>query len=67
MLVCIFWDIFIARRNEKQSKVAALYIEMQQMKAREQHQLQQMHYCNRDISNSSKEKRCNSVFSLSKV
>jgi hypothetical protein len=36
----VFWDIFIARTNEKHLKVAALYIEMQQMKAMEQHQLQ---------------------------
>ncbi|MQL71672.1 hypothetical protein Taro_003997 [Colocasia esculenta] len=38
----VFWDIFIARTNEKHSEVAASYIEAQQMKAREQHQQQQM-------------------------
>ncbi|XP_058094747.1 transcriptional corepressor LEUNIG_HOMOLOG-like isoform X2 [Magnolia sinica] len=38
----VFWDIFIARTNEKHSEVAAAYIEAQQIKAREQqqHQLQ---------------------------
>lgn len=35
----VFWDIFIARTNEKHSEVAAAYIEAQQLKARE-HQLQ---------------------------
>ncbi|XP_020112920.1 transcriptional corepressor LEUNIG_HOMOLOG isoform X2 [Ananas comosus] len=34
----VFWDIFIARTNEKHSEVAAAYIETQQMKAREQQQ-----------------------------
>uniref|UniRef100_A0A1D1XR09 Transcriptional corepressor LEUNIG n=2 Tax=Anthurium amnicola TaxID=1678845 RepID=A0A1D1XR09_9ARAE len=34
----VFWDIFIARTNEKHSEVAAAYIEAQQMKAREHHQ-----------------------------
>ncbi|KAL8537084.1 hypothetical protein ACS0TY_012316 [Phlomoides rotata] len=37
----VFWDIFIARTNEKHSEVAASYIETQFMKAREQHQQQQ--------------------------
>ncbi|MCL7049498.1 hypothetical protein MKW94_016769 [Papaver nudicaule] len=37
----VFWDIFIARTNEKHSEVAAAYIETQQIKARE-HQ-QQLH------------------------
>ncbi|GAB4841330.1 hypothetical protein Ancab_022056 [Ancistrocladus abbreviatus] len=36
----VFWDIFIARTNEKHSEAAASYIETQQMKAREQQQLQ---------------------------
>ncbi|PKA53387.1 Transcriptional corepressor LEUNIG [Apostasia shenzhenica] len=36
----VFWDIFIARTNEKHSEVAAAYIETQQLKAREQQQLQ---------------------------
>ncbi|CAN8229685.1 unnamed protein product [Cochlearia groenlandica] len=36
----VFWDIFIARTNEKHSEVAASYIETQMIKAREQ-QLQQ--------------------------
>eukprot|EP01018_Ginkgo_biloba_P009921 Gb_06853 [translate_table: standard] len=38
----VFWDIFIARTNEKHSEVAASYIETQQMKAREQQQHFQM-------------------------
>ncbi|KAI3506911.1 hypothetical protein L1887_21548 [Cichorium endivia] len=37
----VFWDIFIARTNEKHSETAAAYIETQQMKAKE-HQ-QQLH------------------------
>ncbi|KAK8936249.1 Transcriptional corepressor LEUNIG [Platanthera zijinensis] len=37
----VFWDIFIARTNEKHSDVAASYIETQLMKAREQQQQQQ--------------------------
>ncbi|KAL6501931.1 hypothetical protein OROGR_027064 [Orobanche gracilis] len=37
----VFWDIFIARTNEKHSEVAASYIETQLMKAREQHHHQQ--------------------------
>ncbi|KAG0562630.1 hypothetical protein KC19_9G161000 [Ceratodon purpureus] len=37
----VFWDIFIARTNEKHSEVAASYIETQQLKAREQQQNQQ--------------------------
>ncbi|KHG14548.1 Transcriptional corepressor LEUNIG -like protein [Gossypium arboreum] len=36
----VFWDIFIARTNEKHSEAAAAYIESQQLKAREQQQLQ---------------------------
>ncbi|PON60795.1 WD repeat containing protein [Trema orientale] len=36
----VFWDIFIARTNEKHSEPAAAYIETQQIKAREQQQLQ---------------------------
>ncbi|XP_010245979.1 PREDICTED: transcriptional corepressor LEUNIG_HOMOLOG-like isoform X2 [Nelumbo nucifera] len=38
----VFWDIFIARTNEKHSEVAAAYIEAQQMKAREHQQQLQM-------------------------
>ncbi|KAM0866812.1 hypothetical protein ACQ4PT_042391 [Festuca glaucescens] len=38
----VFWDIFIARTNEKHSDVAASYIETQLMKAREQQQQQQL-------------------------
>lgn len=37
----VFWDIFIARTNEKHSEVAASYIETQLVKAREQQQPQQ--------------------------
>ncbi|XP_075506104.1 transcriptional corepressor LEUNIG-like isoform X1 [Primulina tabacum] len=37
----VFWDIFIARTNEKHSDVAASYIESQLMKAREQQQQSQ--------------------------
>ncbi|RAL52948.1 hypothetical protein DM860_007716 [Cuscuta australis] len=37
----VFWDIFIARTNDKHSDVAASYIETQLMKAREQQQQQQ--------------------------
>jgi WD40 repeat protein len=37
----VFWDIFIARTNEKHSEVAASYIETQLIKAREQQQPQQ--------------------------
>ncbi|KAF5741260.1 transcriptional corepressor LEUNIG-like [Tripterygium wilfordii] len=36
----VFWDIFIARTNEKHSEAAAAYLETQQLKAREQQQLQ---------------------------
>ncbi|KAK9726529.1 hypothetical protein RND81_05G221600 [Saponaria officinalis] len=36
----VFWDIFIARTNGKHSEAAASYIETQQMKTREQQQLQ---------------------------
>ncbi|PRQ25556.1 putative transcription factor WD40-like family [Rosa chinensis] len=36
----VFWDIFIARTNEKHSEAAASYIEAQQIKTREQQQLQ---------------------------
>ncbi|XP_042517300.1 transcriptional corepressor LEUNIG_HOMOLOG-like isoform X4 [Macadamia integrifolia] len=39
----VFWDIFIARTNEKHSEVAAAYIEAQQIKAREHQQQVQMH------------------------
>ncbi|XP_076960895.1 transcriptional corepressor LEUNIG_HOMOLOG-like [Bidens hawaiensis] len=42
----VFWDIFIARTNEKHSEAAASYIGAQQMKAKEnqqQMQMQQMH------------------------
>ncbi|KAI3449886.1 hypothetical protein Pfo_006551 [Paulownia fortunei] len=38
----VFWDIFIARTNEKHSEAAAAYIETQQIKAREQQQQLQM-------------------------
>ncbi|CAN6834333.1 unnamed protein product [Brassica oleracea] len=39
----VFWDIFIARTNEKHSEAAAAYIETQQGKAKEQQiQMQQM-------------------------
>lgn len=38
----VFWDIFIARTNEKHSEVAAAYIETQQIKSREHHQQIQM-------------------------
>ncbi|KAL5990416.1 hypothetical protein ACLOJK_011316 [Asimina triloba] len=38
----VFWDIFIARTNEKHSEVAAAYIEAQQIKAREHQQQLQM-------------------------
>ncbi|KAL8146820.1 transcriptional corepressor LEUNIG_HOMOLOG [Apium graveolens] len=37
----VFWDIFIARTNEKHSEAAASYIETQQSKVRE-HQQQQL-------------------------
>ncbi|WOL05759.1 transcriptional corepressor [Canna indica] len=36
----VFWDIFIARTNEKHSQVAAAYIETQRAKAKEEHQRQ---------------------------
>ncbi|KAM1046797.1 hypothetical protein EV1_025997 [Malus domestica] len=36
----VFWDIFIARTNEKHSEAAASYIETQVIKAREQQQQQ---------------------------
>lgn len=35
-----FWDIFIARKNDKHSQVASSYIETQLIKAREQQQMQ---------------------------
>ncbi|KAJ1404228.1 WD40 repeat [Sesbania bispinosa] len=35
----VFWDIFIARTNEKHSENAAAYLEAQQIKAKEQQQL----------------------------
>ncbi|XP_023526692.1 transcriptional corepressor LEUNIG_HOMOLOG-like isoform X3 [Cucurbita pepo subsp. pepo] len=39
----VFWDIFIARTNEKHSEAAAAYIEAQQMKQKEQQlQMQQL-------------------------
>ncbi|XP_020275817.1 transcriptional corepressor LEUNIG_HOMOLOG isoform X2 [Asparagus officinalis] len=38
----VFWDIFIARTNEKHSEVAAAYIEAQQAKVREHQQQLQM-------------------------
>ncbi|KAF9610955.1 hypothetical protein IFM89_025988 [Coptis chinensis] len=38
----VFWDIFIARTNEKHSENAAAYIETQQIKSREHHQQLQM-------------------------
>ncbi|KAG9446894.1 hypothetical protein H6P81_013022 [Aristolochia fimbriata] len=38
----VFWDIFIARTNDKHSEVAAAYIEAQQAKAREHQQQLQM-------------------------
>ncbi|KAK4408217.1 Transcriptional corepressor LEUNIG [Sesamum angolense] len=38
----VFWDIFIARTNEKHSEAAAAYIETQQIKVREQQQQLQM-------------------------
>ncbi|KAL9242401.1 hypothetical protein vseg_016398 [Gypsophila vaccaria] len=37
----VFWDIFIARTNDKHSDAAASYLETQVTKAREQQQLQQ--------------------------
>ncbi|KAK4790384.1 hypothetical protein SAY86_017688 [Trapa natans] len=37
----VFWDIFIARANEKHSESASAYIEAQHGKAREQQQQQQ--------------------------
>ncbi|GMY26832.1 transcriptional corepressor LEUNIG_HOMOLOG isoform X2 [Fagus crenata] len=36
----VFWDIFIARTNEKHSEAAAAYIEAQQGKTKEQQQMQ---------------------------
>ncbi|XVE72775.1 hypothetical protein DITRI_Ditri11bG0065700 [Diplodiscus trichospermus] len=36
----VFWDIFVARTNNKHSEAASPYIEAQQIKAREQQQLQ---------------------------
>lgn len=39
----VFWDIFIARTNDKHSEAAAMYIEAQQIKAKEQQmQMQQL-------------------------
>ncbi|KAK7279000.1 hypothetical protein RJT34_24041 [Clitoria ternatea] len=39
----VFWDIFIARTNEKHSETAAAYLEAQQIKAKEQQlQMQQL-------------------------
>ncbi|GLU09803.1 hypothetical protein SLE2022_266430 [Rubroshorea leprosula] len=40
----VFWDIFIARTNEKHSEAAASYIETQMMKARELQQNQQQQH-----------------------
>ncbi|KAH9762009.1 transcriptional corepressor LEUNIG [Citrus sinensis] len=40
----VFWDIFIARTNEKHSESAASYIESQVIKAREQQQQQQQQH-----------------------
>ncbi|XP_048333621.1 transcriptional corepressor LEUNIG_HOMOLOG isoform X1 [Ziziphus jujuba] len=40
----VFWDIFIARTNDKHSEAAAAYIEAQQIKAKEQHQLQMQQF-----------------------
>ncbi|XP_022892870.1 transcriptional corepressor LEUNIG isoform X1 [Olea europaea var. sylvestris] len=40
----VFWDIFIARTNEKHSDVAASYIETQLAKSREQQQHQQQQH-----------------------
>ncbi|KAJ0970436.1 hypothetical protein J5N97_023313 [Dioscorea zingiberensis] len=39
----VFWDIFIARTNEKHSEVAAAYIEAQQLKAKELQMQQLLH------------------------
>ncbi|XP_020259884.1 transcriptional corepressor LEUNIG_HOMOLOG-like isoform X2 [Asparagus officinalis] len=39
----VFWDIFIARTNEKHSDVAATYIEMQQQKAAKDHSKMQQY------------------------
>ncbi|XP_017415070.1 transcriptional corepressor LEUNIG_HOMOLOG isoform X3 [Vigna angularis] len=39
----VFWDIFIARTNEKHSETAAAYLEAQQNKVKEQQQLQIQH------------------------
>uniref|UniRef100_A0A2P2MFS8 Transcriptional corepressor LEUNIG_HOMOLOG isoform X2 n=1 Tax=Rhizophora mucronata TaxID=61149 RepID=A0A2P2MFS8_RHIMU len=38
----VFWDIFIARTNEKHSEAAATYLEAQQVKAKEQQKMQQL-------------------------
>ncbi|CAA6660818.1 unnamed protein product [Spirodela intermedia] len=40
----VFWDIFIARTNEKQSDVAASYIQTQLIKVQDQQQQQQHHH-----------------------
>ncbi|XP_011020662.1 PREDICTED: transcriptional corepressor LEUNIG-like [Populus euphratica] len=40
----VFWDIFIARTNEKHSETAAAYLEAQQSKTKEQQQLQMQHF-----------------------
>ncbi|XP_027366626.1 transcriptional corepressor LEUNIG_HOMOLOG isoform X4 [Abrus precatorius] len=40
----VFWDIFIARTNEKHSETAAAYLEAQQIKAKEQQQLQMQQF-----------------------
>lgn len=40
----VFWDIFIARTNEKHSDVAASYLQTQQIKAEEHRHLQQQQH-----------------------
>ncbi|XP_022758640.1 transcriptional corepressor LEUNIG_HOMOLOG-like [Durio zibethinus] len=50
----VFWDIFIARTNQKHSEAAAAYIEAQQIKSREQQQIQMqqlqlMQHCNAQL------------------
>ncbi|XP_024028884.1 transcriptional corepressor LEUNIG_HOMOLOG [Morus notabilis] len=40
----VFWDIFIARTNDKHSDSAAAYIEAQQIKAKEQQQMQMQQF-----------------------
>lgn len=50
----VFWDIFIARTNEKHSDVAAGYFETQQMKAKEQLKMQQYQMLQRQTMNASR-------------